>query len=49
MGWFKRPFSQSCLYAVPEDSDSDTDSDEDIVEFAKKLERLKQEQENLQS
>jgi hypothetical protein len=43
------PKAASHLPDVPEDSDSDTDSDEDIVEFAKKLERLKQEQEDLQS
>lgn len=42
------PKAASHLRNVLEDSDSDTDSDEDIVEFAKKLERLKQEQENLQ-
>jgi hypothetical protein len=42
------PKAASHLRNITEDSDSDTDSDEDIVEFAKKLERLKQEQEDLQ-
>jgi hypothetical protein len=43
------PNAASHLGNVTEDSDSDTDSDEDIVEFAKKLERLKQEKEDPQS